>query len=62
MLGRDRDLESSSFGEGCNYGRAWDVLCSLIVLRIILGIGTLGQVGMRCLGVEGGGILVLILG
>ena len=45
MLGRDRDLESGSFGEGCSYGRAWDILCGLIVLRIILGIGILVKGG-----------------
>ena len=32
MLGRDGDLECGSFWEGWGYGRAWDVLCSLIVL------------------------------
>ena len=62
MLGWDEDLKGGSFGEGWGYGKAREILCSLIVLRIILWIGTLGQVEMWCLGVEGGRILVLILG
>ena len=62
MLGRDRDLKSGSFGEGWSYGRAWDVLCGLIILQKILGIGILVKVGIRCLRIEGGGILGLILG
>ena len=62
MLGRNEDLECGSFWEGWSYGRAWDVLCGLIVLWIVLGIGILDQVGIWCLGVEGGRILVQILG
>ena len=62
MLDWDRDLKSGSFGEGWSYGRAWDVLCGLIILRKILGICILVKVGMRCLGIEGGEILGLILG
>ena len=62
MLDWDRDLKSGSFGEGWSYGRAWDVLCGLIILQKILGIGILVKVGIRCLRIEGGGILGLILG
>ena len=62
MLDLDRDLKSGSFGEGWSYRRAWHVLCGLIILRKILGICILVKVGMRCLGIEGGGILGLILG